>query len=541
MSTPLTQTINLLVVDDKADNIMVIEASLEREGLNILTTTSPKKVEQMCIDNDISIALIDVMMPEMNGYELLDRIKKNPLTSHIMVILITGFAMGTEEIVEGFSKGAVDYLFKPLDLYITSAKVNSLITMVNYQKDIQKKNQELESYQQELFKAIEETEKSKIIKENFLANMSHEIRTPLNAIIGLTHLLKDSRIDNKQREMIKLMGFSSKALLGIVNDILESAQIDAGKMEIIRKETNIIYLLKAICDLTSPMANEKNLVLKCHISKDVPAVIMADALRINQILMNLINNAIKFTDSGSIQVGLRLIERNKEKVLLEFMVKDSGVGIPKSSIDKIFTRFEQVEDKTWQKFGGTGLGLSIVKKLVHLKGGKLNVESTLGVGTTFTFNSWYTVVNEPDLTEPDEKDVEQLNFHNMPILLVEDSTVNQYIVVEMLKEWNINVDVAGNGIEAFEKLKHNDYQLILMDTHMPLMNGHETTKRIRNEMPEEKRNIPILSFSASVIEVERDEAKDAGVDDFIEKPFEPIKLVNKIRKLTKKDRIPHNE
>src|ERR1700761_101905 len=163
------ETVNLLVVDDKTDNIMVIESSLEREGLNIFTTTSPKKVEQICIDNDISIALIDVMMPEMNGYELLEVIKKNPLTAHIMVILITGFSMGTDEIVKGLSKGAVDYLFKPLDLYITNAKVNSLITLVNYQKDIQRKNRELESYQLELHKAIEETEKSKTIKENFLA------------------------------------------------------------------------------------------------------------------------------------------------------------------------------------------------------------------------------------------------------------------------------------------------------------------------------------------------------------------------------------
>ncbi|HTH82377.1 MAG TPA: response regulator [Mucilaginibacter sp.] len=533
MNTSVAETINLLIVDDKADNIMVIESTLEREGLNIFTTTSPKKVEQMCIDNDISIALIDVMMPEINGYELLDRIKKNPLTSHIMVILITGFSMGTDEVIKGLGKGAVDYLFKPLDLYITNAKVNSLITLVNQQKDIQRKNKQLESYQQELFKVLEESEKSKITKENFLANMSHEIRTPLNAIIGLTHLLKDSQVDNKQREMINLMGFSSKALLGIVNDILESAKIDAGKVTIVRKETDIIKLLKTICELTGPMANEKGLALRCDISKDVPPVIMADALRINQILMNLINNAIKFTSHGSIQIGLKLLERDDERALLEFSVKDSGVGIPKSSIDKIFTRFEQVEDKTWQKFGGTGLGLSIVKKLIYLKGGKLNIESELGVGTTFTFSNWFTLVDKKDLPDADENKLNNVDFNNMSILLVEDNPVNQYIVVEMLKEWNIIVDVADNGVEAFEKLKHNHYSLILMDTHMPVMNGNETTKKIRNEMPDEKKDIPIISFSASVIEIERNEAKDAGVDDFIEKPFEPAKLVNKIRKLTK--------
>ena len=189
------KNINILIVDDKIDNAMMLEAALEREGSNIFTTTSPKNVIQLCIDKNISIALIDVKMPEMDGFELLDLIKSNPLTQHIMVVLITGYSMNSEDVVKGLSKGAVDYLFKPLDLYITTAKVNSLITLINHEREIKKKNSELESYQEELFKAIEQAENSRTIKENFLANMSHEIRTPLNAIVGLTSLLKDSKID----------------------------------------------------------------------------------------------------------------------------------------------------------------------------------------------------------------------------------------------------------------------------------------------------------------------------------------------------------
>lgn len=532
INTP--EKINILIADDSAANVMVLESSLEDEESNIFTTTSPKNVIKLCIENEISIAIIDIRMPEIDGFELLDLIKKNPLTEHILVVLMTGYSMSPEHVVKGLNKGAVDYLFKPLDLYITIAKIKNLMTLVSYQKEIQKKNTELQNSKEELLKSIEQTERSKNIKENFLANMSHEIRTPLNAIIGLTHLLKASPINADQRKMIKLMGFSSNALLGIVNDILESAKIDAGKIEINRTSTDIKRLLKTICELTNQMAHEKGLELICEIDPATPKCILADSLRINQILLNLINNAIKFTPTGTIKIILKTVEQKDQEVLLEFVVEDSGVGIPKESIERIFTRFEQVDDKTWQTFGGTGLGLSIVKRLIKLKGGSLNVESEIGQGTKFTFSNWYKVVDELAIPEVVKRESTDNNkYEDILILLVEDNAVNQFIVVEMLREWNIKVDVASNGLEAFEMLKTVDYQLILMDTHMPVMNGNEATKKIRTEMDASKRDIPIISFSASVIEKEKDEAKIAGVDDFINKPFEPSLLVKKIQKLTR--------
>ncbi len=538
MSEQLQEKVNLLIVDDKANNIIALEASLEQDGLNIFTTKSPKNVLQLCIDNDISIALIDVHMPVMDGFELLDLLKKNPLTEHILVILITGYSMDSEYVVKGLNKGAVDYLFKPLDLYITLAKVNSLVTLVNHQREINKKNKELENYQQELFKAIEQTEKSKIVKENFLANMSHEIRTPLNAIIGLTSLLVETTLAEDQQEMIELMEFSSRSLLGIVNDILESAQIDAGKIVIKRSKTSITNLLHTICELTMPMANEKGLKLVCEIGSGVPKMIMADSLRLNQILMNLLSNAIKFTHSGTVNISLKLLEKKDDNVLLEFVVKDSGIGIAKSSIDNIFTRFEQIEDKTWQKFGGTGLGLSIVKRLIELKGGTLKVESTLGVGTSFTFTNIYQEITENKKLNSLKKQLSDLpKFDNILILLAEDNAINQFIAVKMLKEWNVKVDVAFNGLEAFEKLKTNTYNLVLMDTHMPVMDGIQATKKIRTELTGPKKNIPIVSFSASVLEGEISEAKNAGANDFIGKPFEPKILNSKIHKLLDK-RVP---
>lgn len=527
-----SKVINILLVDDRLDNLELLEASLEKEELKIFTTAYPKKVIDICLENDISIALIDINMPDLNGFELLDLIKSNPLTAKIMVVLITGYSMKSEDVVRGLNNGAVDYLFKPLDLYITIAKVNSLISIVNYQREIHEKNIELENYQGELFRAIEQAEKNKVIKENFLANMSHEIRTPLNAIIGITHLLGLSKINKDQQEMIKLMGYSSKSLLGIVNDILESSQIDAGKLAIIPMKINIIDLVQTICGLTSPMAEEKGLTLKCYVDPAVPFMIMGDALRLNQILINIINNAIKFTSKGSIELSLNLIEKNNEQVFLEFKVKDTGSGLAQASIDKMFDRFEQIEDKTWQKFGGTGLGLSIVKRLIELMEGEIKVESKIGEGTTFIFNSSFALTDDASI--PNQQ-IERLSmfskFNGISILMAEDNPINQFVAMKILKNWNISVDIAENGLEAFEKLKAKNYNLILMDTHMPIMNGIEATRKIRTELPEGKKNIPIISFSASVIENEKREAWEAGVSDFIEKPFDPKSLHNKIYRL----------
>lgn len=528
------EKINIILVDDRADNILALESALEGDAVDIFTTTDPKEVLDMCIRCSISIALIDVKMPEIDGFELLHILKDNPETSHIMVVLMTGYSTNSEHVIKGLTGGAVDYLFKPLDLYITIAKVNSLITLVNYQKEVELKNEELINYQEGLYRAIKDTEHDKVIKENFLANMSHEIRTPLNAIIGLTNLLKDTELNSDQKEMINLMDYSSKSLLGIVNDILDSAQMDAGKFHLQRAEISITELLTNLCDLLRPLANEKGLEFKCEIADAVPERIIADALRLNQILTNIINNAIKFTYSGAIEIKLDVLQNTAEKVQLNFAVKDSGLGIPKSSIDKIFQRFEQVEDKTWQNYGGNGLGLSIVKRLVELKGGQLNVESEIGVGTTFSFSNWFqlaTPINKSPKLDKDDSNSARLN--NIMVLLAEDNSASQYIIVEMLGKWNMSVDVASNGMEAFEKLKYHDYSLVLLDTHMPVLNGYETARKIRREMTGSKQNIPIISFSASVTESEKNAAITAGANDFINKPFEPEALRSKILKFSK--------
>jgi len=528
--------VNILLVDDNVSNLTILKEVLDRPEVNIITSNVPGEVVDICLAEDISIALIDVKMPGLSGFELLNQIKQNPLTENVVVILMTGYSMSSEEVFLGLSSGAVDYLFKPLDMHITNAKITSLLTLVNYQREVEKKNKELEFYQKDLFQAVEEAKKGKEIKENFLANMSHEIRTPLNAIVGITNLLKTSELDDQQKEMIRLMDFSSHALLGIVNDVLESFQIDAGKINLDVTAIDVTALFMSVADTMRPLAVEKGLVLHHNIIGKVPAWVKADALRLNQILMNLINNAIKFTVAGQVVVTLKVGEVNDGRTVLEFTVKDSGLGIPENAIKEIFERFEQVQDKSWQKFGGTGLGLSIVKRLAELMGGSIKVNSVLGEGTSFIFTALFEHANDlvTEIEQPLSPTAEELSdLSHVRVLLVEDNVINQFVAIRILQQWNVKVDCALNGLEAFHKVAAQKYDLVLMDTHMPVMNGIESTRKIRTELPEGKNNIPIISFSASVIEHEQKEALDAGVNDFLEKPFHPQILHQKIVSMTK--------
>lgn len=531
----MTEPVKVLIVDDKIENIIALEALIQRDDIKIISTTSPNEALRLCWQNEISIALVDVQMPEMDGFELVDIIKSNPKTRDILVVFVTAISTETKYAVKGLSTGAVDYLYKPLDPYITNAKVDSLITLVSAQLEVKRKNIELERYQEELIIARDQAEKGKKIKERFLANMSHEIRTPLNGILGLAHLLKNTNLDAEQTRMLDLLKHSSEALLGVINDILDISKIEAGKFKIVRTETNIINLCKSVIDLLKYKAEEKGIEIRIEIDEHIPHLIMADSMRLNQILLNLLSNAIKFTDVGSIVLSLSIVEAQDSKIKLKFSVIDSGIGIPEDKIDKIFESFEQADDDTDHKYGGTGLGLSIVKRLVELKGGEVEVTSEFGKGSTFSVINWYQVAaNQKQEKRINPADLAK--FDNVSVLVAEDNTINQFMIRKILTSWNLKVTIVENGELALESLQHNSFDIILMDTHMPVLGGFETTRRIRQEMPEGVNNIPIISLSAAVLEEELQQAYDAGVNDIVSKPFDLSVLHHKIQKLVNKYR-----
>ena len=525
------EKINILIVDDRPENIIALEALLQRDDVNLITTTLPNEALRMAWEMDIAIALVDVQMPEMDGFELVEILKSNPRTKDILVIFVTAISTDTKYAVRGLNAGAVDYLYKPLNPYVTSAKVDSFIQFVRTQRDIVQKNKELESYQKELIKAKELAEQGKRIKENFLANMSHEIRTPINGIIGLVNLLEKTELNYEQKEMISLLEVSSNSLLGVINDVLDLSKIDAGKFKINRSETDLVVVCHAVINLLSIRAKEKNLELITEFDADLPKNIMADSLRLNQILMNLIGNAIKFTNEGSVTLKVEILDRKGNNLQIKFSVTDTGIGIAADKIDKIFETFEQADDNTTLNFGGTGLGLSIVKNLAHLKGGMLTVESTEFKGSTFSFSNWYEVLQEHTVSV--KRSPEQfVPFDNVKILVAEDNPINKFLIVKILKGWNINADVVENGKEALDKLKTNDYDLILMDTFMPVMNGLEATRLIREDFVTGKKDIPVITFSAAVMENDKKAAIDAGADDVLSKPFELGILHQKIAQFT---------
>ncbi len=526
------EKINILIVDDRPENIIALEALLQRDDVNIISTTLPNEALRLAWEKDIAIALVDVQMPEMDGFELVEILKSNPRTKNILVIFVTAISMETKYAVKGLNTGAVDYLYKPLNPYVTSAKVDSFIQFVRTQREVIKKNIELESYQKELIKAKELAEQGKKTKENFLANMSHEIRTPINGIIGLANLLEKTSLTAEQKEMVGLLEISSNSLLGVINDILDLSKIDAGKFKINRTCTNVVQVCHAVINLLKIRAKEKNLELIASFDSRIPNNVLADSLRLNQILMNLIGNAIKFTNEGSITLKVEVLNEKGNNLQIRFSIIDTGIDIPTDKIDRIFETFEQADDHTALNYGGTGLGLAIVKNLAFLKGGVLDVISEECKGSTFCFTNWYEILQ--DTATKQEKDNEKLlPFKNVNILVAEDNPINKFLIVKILKGWEVNADVVENGREAIDKLRENNYDLILMDTYMPVMNGLEATKLIREGIVPEKKDIPVITFSAAVMENDKKAAIAAGANDVLGKPYELNILHKKITQFIK--------
>lgn len=528
------EKINILIVDDKIENIIALDALIKRDDVNIISTTLPNEALRISWEQDIAIALVDVQMPEMDGFELVEILKSNPRTKDILVIFVTAISMETKYAVKGLNAGAIDYLYKPLNPFVTSAKVDSFIQIVRNQREIQKKNVQLEKYQKELIQAKELAEQGKKIKENFLANMSHEIRTPINGIIGLINLLAQSELNKPQIEMLQLLKIASDSLLGVINDVLDLSKIESGKFKINRAETKILDLCNVVINLLGIGAKEKSIDLHCELDPNLPEKIIADSLRLNQILMNLIGNALKFTDKGSVTLKVDILDKKGNNLKIEFSVIDTGIGIAKENIDKIFEVFEQADDQTTVKFGGTGLGLSIVKNLAKLKGGILSVKSEEGKGSIFTFTNWYEVVASPiNNSDNKPKNITLEPFNNVKILLAEDNKINTFLIIKILKSWNIEVDVVENGQEAIAKLSEGNYNLILMDTYMPIMNGLDAIRLIREGAVPGKEGIPIINFSAAIMESDKQIAMDAGANDILDKSFQTQVLYEKIRQFVK--------
>jgi PAS domain S-box-containing protein len=380
--------------------------------------------------------------------------------------------------------------------------------------------------QEVLIKARRKAEESSLAKERFLANMSHEIRTPLNAIIGMQRLLEKTSLEAKQKRYLDAIGLSADNLLVIINDILDISKIEAGKLELENVGFDLDKLLRHLVFTLGYKAEEKGIGLYVNIDEAMHPIVLGDSVRLHQILLNLLNNAIKFTDVGKVVINTSLIASTADTQTICFEVSDTGRGIKAENIEAIFDSFTQEDASITRKFGGSGLGLAIGKQLVELFGGELNVKSEYGKGTTFSFT--LTLKNEKlEAIQPAteiNQNGEQL-LQGKKILLAEDNQMNQFLATTILEDWGVIVEVAEDGKQAIEKFNEGKYDLILMDMQMPIMDGLEATRIIRQKL---HSNIPIIALTANAIKGDKQRCIEVGMNDYLPKPFAQQDLMEKI-------------
>ena len=381
-------------------------------------------------------------------------------------------------------------------------------------------------------------------KQQFLSNMSHEIRTPMNAIIGFTKVVLKTDLSAKQREYLNAIKISGDALIVLINDILDLAKVDAGKMVFEKIPFKLAISLSAMLHLFETKIQEKNLQLIKKYDNRIPEVLLGDPVRLHQIILNLVSNAVKFTSEGSITVSVSLLNEDEKQATVEFAVADTGVGIRADKLEKIFDNFQQASSNTARLFGGTGLGLAIVKQLVEPQGGTMTVKSTVGEGTTFSFTLSF---QKTDAKAEMQSDIEEMNteIKNIKVLVVEDMALNQLLMKTVLDDFGFERDIAENGKIAIDMLTQKDdfgatkaYDIVLMDLQMPVMNGFETTEYIRNTL---KSKIPIIALTADVTTVDLAKCKAVGMNDYIAKPIDERVLYNKIVGLVKKKVLTQDE
>jgi signal transduction histidine kinase len=521
-SATTRETIHILLIEDNPGDARLVEILLEESDLPNVQIIHRLTLGDGIIElqkRDFAVVLLDLTLPDSRGFETLERLVATK--PDVNVVVMTGLAdkvLGLNAV----KAGAQDFLMK--------GGFDSDLLSKTLRYAIERKNVLLKLAA--ATRAREVAEESARMKEQFIASISHEMRTPMNAIYGMSNLLAQTKLDVEQRSFIDSVRQSSEILLGVINDILEVSTLQNGQMHFEAADFDITELMINLVNVMQYKKAEKPLEFQLVVDPSVPRYILGDKLRLNQILYNIVGNAVKFTDEGFIKIRIDLVKQEGDNLTLLFSVEDSGIGIPQEKIATIFESFTRIRTKE-RIFEGTGLGLAIVKNLVVQQGGRVSAKSEPRKGTTIMVEMPFKKGTPPPQAvagvEPEKPNFEASKLRDFKLLLVEDHKINQMVARKTLERQfdNIAITVAENGRECLDILgTGNEFDIILLDIQMPIMDGNETIAYIREHMPNFKT--PVLAMTAHAYISKDNIFKTYGFDDYVLKPFEPEQLFSKI-------------